>query len=291
MALNARELRARIRSVRNTRQITRAMEMMSAARLRRAQERATNSKPYAAKMRDVIISIAAGTAGIKHPMLENRPIKKTGYLVISSDRGLAGGYNANLLRTILKELTTKHQSKEEFTILTIGRKARDFFKKRGYPSAGEITGLSDFPTYLDIKPIATRAVALFADGTYDELYLVYNEFISALTQRPKIVRLLPLERFQEGEATSSSTSTLTYDYEPSPEVVLEELLPRYAETLIFSAILEAKAGEQAARMNAMGSATKNASEMIDAYTLSLNRARQAAITQEITEIVAGANAI
>lgn len=287
MALNARDIRARIRSVKNTRQITRAMEMIAAARLRRSQERATNSKPYAEKMRDVIISIAKGTSGIKHPMLEARPVKKTGYIVITSDRGLAGGYNANITRMLNKELSSRHTSKDEYVLITIGRKGRDFFKKRNHPIIAEQVGLPDFPTFVDIRSIAEKAVSLFADGTYDELYIVYNEFVNPLVQRPKSVKLLPLEAFGEEQ----SNTRISYEYEPSPEVVLAELLPRYAETLIFSALLEAKAGEFAARMTAMGSASKNASEMIDDLTLSLNRARQAAITQEITEIVAGANAI
>lgn len=286
MALNARDIRARIRSIKNTRQITRAMEMIAAARLRRSQERATNSKPYAEKMRDVIISIAKGTSGIKHPMLEARPVKKTGYILITSDRGLAGGYNANVTRLLNKELSTNHKSKDEYTLITIGRKGRDFFKKRGHPIVAEKVGLPDFPTFVDIREIAEQAISLYADGTYDELYIVYNEFVNPIVQKPKKVKLLPLEDLGE-----QSGPKISYEYEPSPEVVLAELLPRYAETLIFSALLEAKAGEFAARMTAMGNASKNASEMIDELTLSLNRARQASITQEITEIVAGANAI
>jgi len=287
LALGARELRARIRSVRNMRQITKAMEMVSAARFRRAQERATSSKPYAEKMRDVITSIASGTQGIKHPMLQSRPVKKTGYLVITSDRGLAGGYNANIVRMLSKELRERHQSKDEYLLLTVGRKGRDYFAKRNYPIVEEIIGLTDFPTYSDIKPIAQRAVEMFADETYDELYLVYNEFVNAITQRPVMVRLLPLGDLGE----NSEAKKISYEYEPSPEAVLSEILPRYAETLIFNALLEAKAGEHAARMTAMGNATDNATEMIDSYTLSLNRARQAAITQEISEIVGGANAL
>lgn len=286
MAKGTRELRARIRSTRNMRQITKAMEMVSAAKLRRAQERAVAAKPYAEKMRDVIISIAQGTTGINHPMLQSRPVKKTGYLVITSDRGLAGGYNANVVRMFTKELRERHKSSDEYTIFAVGRKGRDFLSKRKYPIHNEITGLTDFPTFADINPIARQAVNLFADGTIDELYIVYNEFVNAIVQRPKMVRLLPL-----GDMGQSTEKKVLYEYEPSAELVLEELLPRYAETLIFSALLEAKAGEHAARMTAMGSATDNATEMIASYTLSLNRARQAAITQEISEIVAGANAL
>lgn len=293
MARGLRELRARIRSNKSIRQITKAMEMVSASRFRRAQERALHSKPYAAKMREVILRIASGSRDITHPMLKSRSVKKTGYLLITSDRGLAGGYNANLIRMFQKELADKHHSRDDFFLLTIGRKGRDFFKKRNYPVIEELTGLSDFPTYLDVKKIARQAVAYFEDGTYDELYLVYNEFINAMSQRPKIVRLLPLVEGlnDHKEMKDEKGGELLYEYEPSPEAVLSEMLPRYAETLIFSAVLEAKAGENAARMTAMKSATDNATELIDHYTLQLNRARQAAITQEISEIVAGANAL
>ncbi|WP_028988357.1 ATP synthase F1 subunit gamma [Thermicanus aegyptius] len=289
MARGLRELRARIRSNKNIRQITKAMEMVSASRFRRAQERAEHSKPYAEKIREVIMRIASGTEGVTHPMLERRPVKKTGYLLITADRGLAGGYNANLIRVLQRELKEKHAGKEEYFLLTVGRKGRDFFGKRGYPILEETVGLSDFPTFSDTKRIVQQAVRYFEDGTYDELYLVYNQFVNAMTQRPRMVRLLPL--IVSGEEKGQGEAEVQYEYEPSPEAVLSELLPRYAETLIFSAILEAKAGEHAARMTAMKSATDNATELIDHYTLQLNRARQAAITQEISEIVAGANAL
>lgn len=291
MARGLRELRARIRSNKSIRQITKAMEMVSASRFRRAQERALHSKPYASKMQEVILRIASGSVEFSHPMLESRPVKKTGYLLITSDRGLAGGYNANLIRMLQKELNEKHQSKEEYILMTIGRKGRDYFQKRKYPVVSELIGLSDFPAYADIQKIAKEAVSSFKEETCDELYLVYNEFVNAMSQRPRIVRLLPLiEGLGESEREDGGRETI-YEYEPSPKAVLSELLPRYAETLIYSAVLEAKAGENAARMTAMKSATDNATELIDHYTLQLNRARQAAITQEISEIVAGANAL
>jgi F-type H+-transporting ATPase subunit gamma len=284
MAQNMRDIKRRIKSVQNTKQITKAMEMVSAAKLRRAQERAQSSRPYADKMREVISSIAAGSKGINHPMMVTREVKKTGYLVISSDRGLAGGYNGNLLRKLAQTIRARHKSDNEYVIFVIGRKGRDFLKKRNYPVAGEVTGLPDSPEFMDIKEVTSKAVQMFADGSYDELYIYYNEFISAIAQIPTEKRLLPLEN-QEGGAEVSN-----YEYEPSPEGVLEALLPKYAETLIFSALLESKASEHGARMTAMGNATKNATEMIASLTLSFNRARQASITQEISEIVAGANA-
>ncbi|WP_047150792.1 ATP synthase F1 subunit gamma [Aneurinibacillus tyrosinisolvens] len=285
MAGGIREIKGRIKSFSNMRQITKAMKMVAAAKLRRAQERAVASRPYADKMREVVMSIAAGTTGSKHPMLQSRPVKKTGYVVITSDRGLAGGYNANVLRTVARTIEERHNSKDQYTIIVLGRKGRDFFKKRGYPIADEFVNVSDAPTFADIRNVVRNAVNLFADGGIDELYLVYNKFISAIQQEPMELRLLPLANVEKAEGTP------TYDFEPSAEEVLADLLPRYAETLIYSALLDAKASEWGARMTAMGSATDNATDMIDRLTLFYNRARQAAITQEIAEIVSGASAL
>ncbi|PTX62516.1 F-type H+-transporting ATPase subunit gamma [Melghirimyces profundicolus] len=289
MAESMRDIKRKIRSVQNMKQITKAFEMVSAAKLRRAQEQAESARPYADKIREVIASVASGTQGVKHPMLVSRPVKKTGYLVITSDRGLAGGFNANLLRTLVKTVAERHRSKEEYVIFVIGRKGREFLKRRGYPVIGEVTGLADSPEFSDIKQIASKAVGMYADEEYDELYLLYNEFINPVTQRPVEKRLLPLSDMKNTEAASGPKAL--YEYEPSAEEVLAELLPRYAETLIYSALLESKASEHGARMTAMGNASDNASDMIGTYTLQYNRARQAAITQELAEIVGGASAL
>jgi ATP synthase, F1 gamma subunit len=284
MAKGMRDIKREIKSKQNMKQITKAMEMVAASKLRRAQEAATAARPYASKLQEVVASIAAGTKDVKHPMLESRPIKKTGYLVITSDRGLAGGYNANILRKVTQTINEKHKSADEYALFVIGRKGRDYFRRRNMPVVEEVIGLSDSPTFADIRSVASAAVKMFADGAYDELYLYYNQFVNAITQIPTANRLLPLEAISEGSKVS------TYEYEPSPEGVLEVLLPKYAETLIYSAVLDGKASEFGARMTAMGSATKNATKMIGQLTLTYNRARQAAITQEISEIVAGANA-
>ncbi|GAB2721512.1 ATP synthase F1 subunit gamma [Paenibacillus thermoaerophilus] len=284
MAKGMREIRRRIKSVQNTKQITKAMEMVAAAKLRRAQSAAEAARPYAEKMREVLASIAAGTKGVKHPMLETRPIKKTGYLVITSDRGLAGGYNANVIRKTVNMIRERHKSDSEYSILVIGRKGRDYFKRRKMPVVEEITGLPDSPKFADIKPIASAAVRYFEQGVFDEVILIYNRFVNPITQIPTDVRLLPLGEVKSGAVTA-------YEYEPSPEGVLEVLLPKYAETLVYSAMLDGKASEFGAKMTAMGNATKNATKMIASYTLEYNRARQAAITQEIAEIVGGANAL
>ncbi|AYB40742.1 ATP synthase F1 subunit gamma [Brevibacillus laterosporus] len=285
MAQGIREVKRRIKSVKNTRQITKAMKMVSTAKLRRAQDQAQAARPYAQKVQDVVASIASGSTSFKHPMLQTRPVKKTGYIVITSDRGLAGGYNGNIIRKVLQAANEKHKSKDEYAIFAIGRKGRDFFVKRDYPVIEEVVGMPENPSFSDIKQIAYTAVKLYADEKIDELYLCYNEFESAISQIPQVKRLLPLQSIE----SDSQSSTVNYDYEPSAEEVLEVLLPKYAETLIYSAVLDAKASEHGARMTSMGNATDNASDIIDRLTLFYNRARQAAITQEISEIVAGAN--
>ncbi|WP_055106102.1 ATP synthase F1 subunit gamma [Paenibacillus ihumii] len=284
MAKGIREIKRQIKSVQNTRQITKAMEMVASAKLRRAQEKAQSSRPYAEKLKEVVSSIAASSDGITHPMLVNRPVKRTAYIVITADGGLVGGYNTNILRRVMDEINKKHESKSEYGLFVIGRKGRDFFNRRGLPVMMDVVELSDAPKFADIKSLAYAAVQSFEEEQFDEIYICYNRFINAMSQLPTIDRLLPFD------SVETSGPSAEYEYEPSPEAVLEVLLPKYAETLIFGALLEGKASELGAKMTAMGSATKNATKMINELTLTYNRARQAAITQEITEIVAGANA-
>ncbi|CAH0118081.1 MULTISPECIES: ATP synthase F1 subunit gamma [unclassified Paenibacillus] len=289
MAKGMRDIKRQIKSVQNMKQITKAMEMVAASKLRKAQEKAEASRPYADKLKEVVNSIASGTQGITHPMLQKREIKKTGYLIITSDRGLCGGYNANILRKLQQTISQNHRSSDEYALFVIGRKGRDYFRRRGLPVVEAVTELPDSPTYADIKSISYKAVKYFEEEQYDVLYLFYNQFVNAITQIPVQKQLLPLEDMKE-ESKSDAGAKASYEYEPSPEAVLETLLPKYAETLIYSALLDGKASEFGAKMTAMGSATKNASKMINELTLTYNRARQAAITQEISEIVAGANA-
>ncbi len=284
MAKGMREIKRQIKSVQNTRQITKAMEMVASAKLRKAQEKAQASRPYAEKLKEVVSSIAAGSNDVIHPMLVSRPVKRTAYIVITSDGGLVGGYNANLLRKTIDYIKSKHSSTEEYSLFVIGRKGRDYFNRRNLPLVQSITELSDTPKFADIKSLAYAAVQGFEHEEYDEIYLCYSKFINAITQVPTVDRLLPFESVEQDGGSAD------YEYEPSAEAVLNVLLPKYAETLIYGALLEGKASELGAKMTAMGSATKNASKMINELTLTYNRARQAAITQEITEIVAGANA-
>ncbi len=280
-----REIKGRITSTKKTKQITKAMQMVSAAKLNRAQTNAQSFLPYTEKIREVVASIASSSTEVSHPMLEERPVKKTGYIVITSDRGLAGGYNASLTRSLLTTIQQRHKSPDEYGIVVMGRIGRDLFKKRNLPIIQEITGLSDQPEFNDIKNIARTTVEMFADGVFDELYVWYNHFVSPLTQEVTEQKLLPLTDIGEG------TKTTTYEYEPSEQAILERLLPQYAESLIYGALLDAKASEFGARMTAMSAATDNATALIDDLTLVYNRARQAAITQEITEIVGGAAAL
>lgn len=290
MAKGLRDIKRQIKSKQGMKQITKAMEMVAASKLRKAQMAAEASRPYTEKMREVVASIAASSKemmqDLNHPMLVTREVKRTGYLVITSDRGLAGGYNANVLRKVMTTIQTRHASPDEYTVFVIGRKGREFFRKRNIPLADEVTGLPDEPRFSDIKEIASLAVRHYEEGMYDQLFLVYNEFHNAISQTPVEKKLLPLTDM-EFDTGSAATDV---EYEPSAEGVLNVLLPQYAETLIFSALLEGKASEFGARMTAMGNATKNADKMIGSLTLAYNRARQAAITQEISEIVAGANA-
>lgn len=241
--------------------------------------------PYMEKIQEVTAAIAIGSKDANHPMLQSRPVKKTGYLVITSDRGLAGAYNSNILRQLYQTIQERHKSNDEFGIIAIGRVGRDFFQKRGMNVVLDIVGISDQPSFDDIKSIASSTVGMFADGTFDELYMFYSHYISAISQEVNRKKLLPLTDI------AASAKLTSYEFEPNAEEILDVLLPQYAESLIYGALLDSKASEHAARMTAMRNATDNAKELINAYSLKYNRARQAAITQEITEIVGGASAL
>ena len=280
-----RDIKSRINSTKKMSQITKAMEMTSAAKWNRGVMNAKAFVPYMEKIQEVTAAIAIGSKGVNHPMLQSRPIKKTGYIVMTSDRGLAGAFNSNVLRKVHQAIQERHKSNDEFAIIAIGRVARDFFVKRGMNVALEIVGVSDQPSFDSIKAMTSATVGMFSDSTLDELYLYYTHYKSAITQEVTEKKLLPLTDI-------STTAKLTsYEFEPSAEEILEVLLPQYAESLIYGALLDSKASEHAARMTAMRNATDNAGELIKTYSLFYNRARQAAITQELTEIVGGASAL
>jgi len=280
-----RDIKSRITSTKKTSQITKAMEMVSASKLHRAENAAKAFVPYMEKIQEVVANIALGSNDVSHPMLEKRPVKKTGYVVITSDRGLAGAFNSNILRTVYQTIQNRHQSKDEYTVIAIGKIGRDFFKKRNISVIEEIVGLGDETNFADIKEIASKTVQLFADGHVDEIYMYYNHYVSAIQQDVTEKKLLPLTDIAANKKMTS------YEFEPAQEEILKVLLPQYAESLIYGALLDSKASEHAARMTAMKNATDNAKELINTLTLSYNRARQAAITQEITEIVGGAAAL
>ena len=280
-----RDIKNSINSTKKMSQITKAMEMTSAAKWNRGVMNAKAFVPYMEKIQEVTVAVAMGSKGINHPMLQSRPVKKTGYIVMTSDRGLAGAFNSNVIRRVFQTIQSRHKSKDEYSIIAIGRVARDFFAKRGINVDLEIIGVSDQPSFESIKDIASSTVGMFSDGTFDELYLYYTHYKSAITQEVTEKKLLPLTDL-------STTAELTsYEFEPSAEEILDVLLPQYAESLIYGALLDSKASEHAARMTAMRNATDNAKEMIKNYSLIYNRARQAAITQEIAEIVGGAAAL
>ncbi len=261
------------------------MQMVSSSKLRRAEQNAKAYVPYMEKIQDVVGAIASGTKDSGHPMLTARPVKKTAYLVIGSDRGLAGAYNSSILRQVQRTIDERHKSKDEYVILAVGRVVRDYFVKRDHNVISDVVGLPDQPSFADIKEIARKAVGMFTDGTYDELYMYYNHFVSAIASEVTEKKLLPLTDL------APASSNASYEFEPSGEAILEVLLPQYAESLVYGALLDGKASEHASRMTAMKNATDNASDLISDLSLQYNRARQAAITQEITEIVGGAAAL
>ncbi|NLW16596.1 MAG: F0F1 ATP synthase subunit gamma [Firmicutes bacterium] len=281
------DIRRRIRSINNIQQITRAMKMVAAAKLRRAQRALFAGRPYSDKMEEVLLRLGAHVDTSLHPLLAQREIKNTGFVIITADRGLAGGFAAGVIRTALKELEKYDPSSVH--LITVGRKGRDYFqhRKNQYSIMGDFVGLGDEISFAKANLIANSLTEFYLSELLDEVYLVYPRFVNTLTQQPTVTRLLPLSA-PTGEAEGPVSE---YLFEPSPEAVLEALLPRYVSTLVYRALLEARASEEAARMTAMEAATKNADEMIEDLTMSFNRARQASITNEISEIVAGAEAL
>ena len=288
-----RQIRSRIRVAKNIQQITKAMKMVAAARLKRAQDRVGSARPYSEKIRDVIGSLSRAGAGMEHPLLAQREPVRVGVLAITADRGLAGAYATNILRKAMEVLRPLDPA--NVRMLVVGRKGHAFFRRRAYAVADEyglnMTGV----TFGEAQEIARRAREMFASGEVDVLYLVYTKFQSALTQRPTTVQLLPVVTEEVGEAAEEAAAgggaQDDYLFEPNAQAILERLLPRYVDTLIYQALLESVASEHGARMTAMSSATDNAGKMISSLTLVLNRARQANITKEIAEIVGGAEAL
>lgn len=283
LAQSTRDIKRRIRGINNTKQITKAMELVSTAKMRKARIRLDKSRPYYNAVLNSINSILSD-AKIKHPLLTTREVKKSLYIVVTADRGLAGGYNANINRLVELQVG---KDKDSISLITIGLKGRDYFKNRGYNVVGEFLGITENPEFAHAKQIGDLALSLYLKGEVDEINIVYTRFISTLSYDPRILKLLP---FSLGKKEANK-ATKVIEFEPSPEEALDYLIPKYIESIIFGALIEASSSEQAARRVAMESATDNAEEMIDDLKMSYNRARQAAITMELTEIVAGAEAL
>lgn len=284
---STRDIRRRIKSVKNIQQITKAMKMVAAARLRKAQEKALASKPYTDKITTMLRDVAAMTASATHPLLETREVKRTGYLVIAADKGLAGAYSSNVIKEALPLVNDVAAS----GLNVVGRKVRDYFKRRDYKLEREYSGFSERPEYRHAAMLAEDMAQAFISGEYDEIKIVFTQFFSAGHFRPTVMRLLPLVTpHQETNAQPSGTMQEII-FEPSPEAVLELLLPKYLESVIYGALSQSAASELGARMMAMSSATDNAQELIAQLVLNYNKVRQANITREITEIVGGAEAL
>lgn len=279
------DIRRRIKSVNNIQQITRAMKMVAGAKLRRAQRALFAGRPYSDKMEEVLARLGAHVDTSLHPLLSERPIKKTGFVIVTADRGLAGGFNAGIIRAALGEI--EKYDRDAVSLITVGSKGRDYFKRRDYDIIGDFVGLGDNIGFAQACLVANTITELYLNEILDQVILVYPSFVNVLVHKQTLTRLLPLASPEVAKTEAVSD----YLFEPTPVAVLDALLPRYVATLVYRALLEAKASEEGARMTAMEAATKNADEMISSLTLSFNRARQASITSEITEIVAGAEAL
>jgi F-type H+-transporting ATPase subunit gamma len=291
-----KDIRGRIGSVRNIAQITRAMEMVAASRMKRAQDSILAARPYADELEEALGRVA-GAAGLTEevdPLLARRPIRRVGMIVITTDRGLAGSLNANATRSVLRWVaarasTTNGDAPVEIEAITVGRKGRDALRRAGIPIAAHFAQLGDRPTFADVTPIARLVTEDFLEEKYDEIDIAYSTFVSTLSQRPEIDTLLPV--VQPEMAEDRQTTNDEYLFEPSPEAVLRRLLPHYVAIGIYRAVLENNASEQSARMIAMRNSTDNANELIDDLTLVYNKTRQATITREMIEIASGAEAL
>jgi F-type H+-transporting ATPase subunit gamma len=279
---NVRDIRRRIRSARNIQQITRAMKFVSAARLRKAQERVVAARPYARQMIAVLNSVATRVPERNHPLLVQRGNSKIELLVLTADKGLCGAYNTNILRQAVEFLVSHEKQQVELNVL--GRRGRDFFRRRPFTVRHEAINVLQKPTFADAAAIAADIIDEFTKGTQDQVWLVYNEFKSVVQQRVVVEPLLPIQRLEHPD----DSNRLEYLYDEPPAKIFNSLLPKHVEAQIYRALLEAAASEQGARMTAMDAATKNATEMIENLTLYANKVRQAGITKELIEVVSGA---
>jgi F-type H+-transporting ATPase subunit gamma len=285
-----RILRRRIKTVESTKKITKAMELIAASRIVKAQGRVAAARPYSERITEVIRNLAAGGAGLDHPLLKQNENPHTiAYVAVTADRGLAGGYNNNVIRTTERAMRADREAGRESKLFVVGKKALGYFRFRAVPIEASFLGVTDQPLYEQARDVAAAVAAAFSDQTVDAVKLVYTQFLSAGTQRVVVHQLMPLDTSDIAEASAEGGSS--YEFEPGAGEILEHLLPRYAEARLFAAFLDASASEHAARQRAMKSATDNAEELIKSLSRVMNRARQDAITTEIMEIVGGAEAL
>lgn len=283
-----KEIDGRIKSTKKMKQITKAMNMVSSSKLRRAEKNTKQFEPYMEKMQDAITAIAGASKNSSHPMLRPRQVQRSGYLVITSDKGLAGAYSSNVLKRLINDIKEKHTSSDEYSIIVLGQSGVDFLKNRGYEIENSLVDVPDQPSFKSIQAIAKHAIDLFSEEHIDELKIYYSHYVSVLENKPTTKQVLPLSREDSSQGQGQMCS---YEFEPDKESILSVILPQYVESLIYGTILDAKASEHAARMTAMKNASDNATELIDDLSLQYNRARQAEITQQITEIVGGSAAL
>jgi F-type H+-transporting ATPase subunit gamma len=285
-----RDIRRRIRSVESTQKITRAMKLVAAAKLRRAQERILSARPYAVKMAELLSSLVRRAEGEAHPLLVRRPAARKRLVIITADKGLCGAFNSNILRASLAFL--REQGETNVTLVVVGKKARDFYRRRRYEVKSEMLGFFDRLAYSHAQELAGGLMQEYLGGEVDEVHLMYNEFRSVAVQRVKREQLLPIESADAPEGQGGAEGAAgDYIYEPSPEAILAALLPRHVTTQVYRALMESVAGEYGARMTAMEAATKNAKEMISVLSIQYNKARQERITKELLDIVGGAEAL
>src|SRR5712692_9572685 len=283
-----RDIQRRIRSVQSTQKITRAMKLVAAAKLRRAQERLLSARPYATRMAELLGHLVSGQGGdgAAHALLEQREGPRRQIVIITADKGLAGAFNSNILRRSLEFVRSSNTT--ELTLVVVGRKGRDFYRRRQWSIKRDMIGFWDKLAYGHAQELADYFMSQYLAGEVDEVHLMYNEFRSVAVQRPVRVQLLPIPKSEGGGETSA---VVEYIYEPGPDEILSDLLPRHVRTQVFRALMESLAGEYGARMTAMEAATKNAKEMIDVLTIQFNKARQEKITKELLDIVGGAEAL
>lgn len=284
-----KDIKRKVSAVQKTKQITRAMNMVAASKFKSAQMKMENFRPYAGKFMDVLSSLAGRAESMAHPLLAVREPKRIRVICMTSDRGLCGGFNTNLIKATERFLREKAAENKEVAMVNVGRKGRDYFRKKANILAYKVDVLSRFDMTLAVD-IADEVIPSFIKEEYDELYLIYNQFVNVSVQRPTVVRLFPLPSIGQ-ETDVDGESNVDYSYEPSEEVLLQKLLPMYVHVLLFRALLETSAGENGARMAAMDNATSNCEELIRSLTLKMNKARQAAITAELMDIVGGTEAL